>query len=312
EPIVGQAEALGGQHRLGEGVDLLVADLLVDGGGEQARRQARVLRLLGDEAGRGLDRELIELAGGRAVVEAADGLGRHPQGVDVPEPQAAAVDRADDLVDVHRLRRAVPLAHPHRGLGIGLLPVPARRRPVALRRFCQHRSLPSRPLGRQGRRAKGRENRKAETRKRALLWPDLPASREASRSNRRRMSPGAGCWQVFGLASRPVSPPGSYCPPLPSPEAPVLVVEVVLAYRCGAAPDFHRVPFSPGERPRAPAQEATYCTVLSSSTIYCVPWAGWTPDMVCQQGNPNAGRRLVPGAAPGVRAAGTDRRAAAR
>lgn len=36
-----------------------------------------------------------------------------------------------------------------------------------------------------------------------LTQQTRPASHEASRSNRRRMSPDAGRWQVFGLTSMP-------------------------------------------------------------------------------------------------------------
>lgn len=42
--------------------------------------------------------------------------------------------------------------------------------------------------------------------------------------------------------------PAFYFPPLPSPEGPVPDAGFVLAYRCGAAPDFDRVPFSATER----------------------------------------------------------------
>jgi hypothetical protein len=75
-----------------------------------------------------------------------------------------------------------------------------------------------------------------------------PASLEASGQNRLRISPAIGRWQVFGLASAPAGP-ASYCPPLPGLEWPVQVVELVLAYRCGAAPDSNRVPYWPGHTP---------------------------------------------------------------
>ena len=48
-----------GRDRLTERVDLLVADFLVDVRREQTGRQARVLRLLGDQRGRGMDRQAI-------------------------------------------------------------------------------------------------------------------------------------------------------------------------------------------------------------------------------------------------------------
>src|SRR5690606_29201262 len=102
--------------RLRERVDLLVLDLLLDRRREQAPRELRVLGLLDDEQRGGLDRELVELARGRSVVEAADGLGRDAERVDVGKTRATAGDRSDDLVEVYRLARAVALRHPHRGL----------------------------------------------------------------------------------------------------------------------------------------------------------------------------------------------------
>lgn len=68
---------------------------------------------------------------------------------------------------------------------------------------------------------------------------DPPASREASRSSRRADVRSAGGWQVFGLASAP---------------------EVVLAYRCGAAPALDRIPsLGPG---RAPLGASTKHNIL--------------------------------------------------
>ena len=61
-----------------EGVDVLVLDLLVDHGGEQAGGQPGVVGLLGDERGRGADGEVVELLGGGAVDEAGDGAGGDP------------------------------------------------------------------------------------------------------------------------------------------------------------------------------------------------------------------------------------------
>ena len=86
-----------------------------------SRRAARreYSRLLGDERGGGLDRERVELAGGGAVVEAADGLGGDAHGVDVRQAVAAALHGADDLVDVDRLKRAVALADLHLRGGFG-------------------------------------------------------------------------------------------------------------------------------------------------------------------------------------------------
>jgi hypothetical protein len=66
---------------------------------------------------------------------------------------------------------------------------------------------------------------------------DLPASREAPGRTAVGFLSDVGCWQVFGLAS--ISAFAAFLrPPLPSSEEPVLVVDVALAYRCGAAPEF--------------------------------------------------------------------------
>ena len=104
EALVDEAEPVRDRDRLRERVDLLVANFLVDVRGEQARREPRVLRLFDDERRGRLDRELVELARRRAVVEAADRLGRDAQRVDVREALAAAAHGADDLVDVDGLR----------------------------------------------------------------------------------------------------------------------------------------------------------------------------------------------------------------
>src|SRR5690606_1835907 len=74
QSIIEQSERVAAGDRLRERVDLLIAHLLVDVGGEQARRELGVLRFFDDERGRGLNRELVEFARARAVVEAADRL----------------------------------------------------------------------------------------------------------------------------------------------------------------------------------------------------------------------------------------------
>lgn len=48
------------------------------------------------------------------------------------------------------------------------------------------------------------------------------------------------CWQVFGLASAP--PKGLLLSVASQVATQCLMTEFVLAYRCGAVPDFHRVP----------------------------------------------------------------------
>ena len=180
QPLVRQPQPVRRADRLREGVDLLAADLLVDVGRQQPGRELRVLRLFDDERRRGLDRELVELARGRAVVEAADRLGRDPQRIDVRQPAAAARDRADDLVDVDRLGGAAPLAHPHRCLrGCTESLLCASASPVVSSSSMSLSGLA--PTGDEGRQANG-----GETRTRAIVYlasrgSDLATSREASR-----------------------------------------------------------------------------------------------------------------------------------
>ena len=101
--------------RLAERRDALVADLLVDVARQQPRGQPRVLRLLADHLGGRLDRQPVQLGGGGAVVQPADGAGGDPHRVHVGQVAADAVDRPDDLVDVDRLGVAVALADLHGG-----------------------------------------------------------------------------------------------------------------------------------------------------------------------------------------------------
>ena len=87
--------------------------------GEQARGEPRVLRLLDDQRRRGLDRELVQLARGRAVVEAADGLGRDAHRVDVGQARRSSGSTARTiLLTSTGSRRAVALAHAHRRLRV--------------------------------------------------------------------------------------------------------------------------------------------------------------------------------------------------
>lgn len=90
---------------------------------------------------------------------------------------------------------------------------------------------------------RGEEVEPGQAREAEDACSDLPPSHEVSRSSWPGFLSGTRCRQVFGLVS--VSDRGRrpYRPPLPSPEGPVQKVGLVLTYRCGAAPDFHRVPF---------------------------------------------------------------------
>ncbi len=109
------AFAMADLDRLREGVDVLTGDLLDDGRVQQTRGEAGVLGLFGDQRRGGLDGDGVELARGGAVEEAADGLAGDADGIDVREAVAAALDGADDLVDVDGFEVAVALAHLHLG-----------------------------------------------------------------------------------------------------------------------------------------------------------------------------------------------------
>ena len=115
DALVDQAQAVPGGDGLREGMHFLSRQLLVDVRGEQPRREPGVLGLLQRERGRGLDGELIQLLGGRSIIETGDRLGGHADGVHLPQAVTAAADGADDLVQVRALERPIALAHPHGG-----------------------------------------------------------------------------------------------------------------------------------------------------------------------------------------------------
>jgi hypothetical protein len=117
-PVADQALGVAEADRLAEGRDPLPADLLVGVGGQQPRRQPRVLRLLTGHLGRGLDRQPVKLGGGRPVIQATNRLRRDPQRVDLGQVIRAALHRAHDLVHVDRLGVPVSLADPHRCPGL--------------------------------------------------------------------------------------------------------------------------------------------------------------------------------------------------
>ena len=52
-----------------------------------------------------------------------------------------------------------------------------------------------------------------------------------------------GCWQVFGLANLAAGGRMPTVRRFPGRLAQCILAEVVFAYRCGAVPEFHRVPF---------------------------------------------------------------------
>src|SRR5829696_8768982 len=95
----------------------LVAYFFFDVLVQEAGGETRILRFFEDETCRRLDRKLVELPGRRAVVQAADSLGRDPHDVDVRKVRRAARDRPDDIVYIDRLVRSVSLTDPHCRLG---------------------------------------------------------------------------------------------------------------------------------------------------------------------------------------------------
>ena len=153
--VVDEPEVVPRLHRLGERVDVLVLDLLVDEHREQPRRELRVLGLLRDERGRGADGELVELAGGGAVVEPGDGAGGDAERVHLMEAARRPFHRAHDLHDVGGLVRPAAFADPHRGrrLDAGVLRRRALRWRVrlVLGGCVGHQRPPTRPSARRAR-----------------------------------------------------------------------------------------------------------------------------------------------------------------
>ena len=96
-----------------KGIDVLPGDFLGDRSHQEASGEAGVFRLLGDERRGGLDGDGVKLASGSSVEEAADGLGGDADWIDVGQAGAAALNGADDLVNVDRLHETVALAHVH-------------------------------------------------------------------------------------------------------------------------------------------------------------------------------------------------------
>ena len=278
-------------------MDLLPAHLLVDVGRQEPRRQLGVLRLVDDEAGGRLDRELIELARGRPVVEAADRLGGDPQGVDVGQPDAAAADRPDDLVDVHRLERAAALAHPHgrlRAVFTTVLPPNIASRSASSTWASPRGSAVavrgeerSRPIARAGAclasprtdlqppRAVKAPRGGSEPAGAPLICMRSPGCQPDHRLPRgSRVEPATDFSRRRMLAGLRASRARPGHPGVPKPHRfparrPVLVVGFVLAYRCGAASDFHRVPFEPGQSPQH-QHERQYIVVYGADQLNTV------------------------------------------
>ncbi len=212
-------------HRLAERRDALVAHLLVDEAGQEPGGELAVLRLLADHLGGGLDGQPVELGGRGAVVQATDGAGGDPHGVDLGQVVAAPVDGADDLVDVDGLVVAVPLADLHPGAQVG----------------GDRHSLSSRDGLWMVRAREGVTVERDVRRVGAASY--LPSA--VPRGIGPPHPTGAARWQVFGLAgappgSRRSTPTGRRFPGRSLD--PVRVTAVVPTHRCGAVPDSHRVP----------------------------------------------------------------------
>ena len=148
DAVVDEAEGVPRLHGLREGVDVLVAHFLVYEDGEETRGQLGVLRLLCDERRGGADGEFVQLAGGRAVVQSADGAGGDAQRVDALQSSGGALDRAHDLHHVGGLEPSVPLADVH-GCGRSRVRWHLLRRPraelVGTHHVSHFKSLRSRP-----------------------------------------------------------------------------------------------------------------------------------------------------------------------
>ena len=95
-------------------MDLLIADLFLYILIEQTGTKTRIFRLLKDQTGGGLDRQLVEFLRRRPVIQAADRLGRDAKRIDARQIYAAAGDRAYDLINIYRFERAISFADLHR------------------------------------------------------------------------------------------------------------------------------------------------------------------------------------------------------
>ncbi len=103
-----------GADRLRKRISPAAPHFLVDECGEQARCQLRIFRLFDNKRGRGANRKLVEFSRGGTVVQAGDGLQRHPHWVDFAQALAATGHCAHDFAHIHRLARARALGHAHR------------------------------------------------------------------------------------------------------------------------------------------------------------------------------------------------------
>ena len=227
------------RDRLRERGDPVAAHLLVDVGREQPGRQPRVLGLLADQLGGGLDGEPVELGGRRAVVEPADGAGRDPQRVDLGQAVADPVDGTDDLVDVHRFGVAVALAHPHHGAGRGRCGGWGGRPGGALGRGGGHRSLLASSVCSSDRARGDEDGGRPPGIRRVPGTHQLPSADPRDRGD---AVPGRARrdWQVFGLAGPTLT--RRLLPVASQAGAQCCLTGVVPTHRCGAVPDFHRVP----------------------------------------------------------------------
>src|SRR5690606_40682990 len=85
--------------------------------GQQARGQSAVFGFLAGQQRGGADRQLVQLGGGGAVVQAGNGAGGDPHRLHRVQALGGAGHRAHDLVEVDRLAGTVALGHAHAGRG---------------------------------------------------------------------------------------------------------------------------------------------------------------------------------------------------
>ena len=147
------------------------------------------------------------------------------------------LDRPDDLVDVDRLRVAVALAYPHRCLRLHRHAVTD-----ALFRYDRHTLSPRELVHGRG----GARETPTATARRPGCWrrPSRATSDRRTREARGALA-GLRTRGHDGLAESRLPAVASQA------RGPVLVTAVVPTYRCGAVPDFHRVPSCLGPAPEA-------------------------------------------------------------
>ncbi len=169
-----------------------------------------------------MDGDGIEFAGGGAIVEPADGAAGHAHGIHLRKPVTTTLNRADNLVDIDRLPRTIPLADLHLWCGF------------------VHRKI------RDNFGKSCLEDRHVEP---LRLRADYGMDRNGScyQTTIAQPSRSACAFMPAGIRhGRSSDLQASYWLQLPSPWPDQCFNKgaFVPAYRCGAVPDSHRIPFS--------------------------------------------------------------------